>query len=150
MKVCIYYYLTISKTTGPFFRCTCGCLRNSPHFPTCDRTQLIPAEYHQTKAPQRSYSRFNTFGYYLIAAKFNQRRWRKSAGFNQPLPAALPGSLQQQQVRLINLAQTAPSARSSSLASPPLHRLMKRRGHGTESQTWFTTKLAVQVRLTSG
>lgn len=111
--------------------------QNSPHFPTCDFTQLIPAKCHQTQMLQRSSSRFNTFGYYLIAAEFNQRRWRKSDGFNQPLPEALPGSLQQQQVRLINPAQTTPSACSSSLASLPLHRLMKRRGHRTEIQTWF-------------
>lgn len=99
--------------------------QNSPHFPTCNLTQLILANCHQTQMPQRSSSHFNTFDYYLIAAEFNQRRWRESAGFNQPLPAALPGSLQQQ-VRLINLSQTAPSARSSSLAS-----------HRTESPTWF-------------
>lgn len=117
MKVCIYLEQHQIKTTSPSFCCTCGCLlfpilwwRHVPHSPKFttlptphfDFTQLIPAKCHQTQMQQRSSSRFNTFGYYLIAAEFNQRRWRKSAGFNQPLPAALPGSLQQQQVRLIN------------------------------------------------
>lgn len=109
---------------------------------TCDFAQRIPAKCHQTQMQQRS-SRFNTFAYYLIAAELNQRRWRKSDGCNQPLPAATPGSLQQQQVRLINPAQTAPSARSSS-PDEEIEDTGLRLKHGS------TTKLPVQARLPSG